>query len=131
MKRTICIILLALSGVFLHAEDGLRLATVVIDPGHGGHDPGAVSADKKTYEKTITLDISKRLAARIQESYPDVKVVLTRTTDEFISLAARAEKANKVNANLFISIHINAAGGDGKCLRETHQGDNRQCESPN
>lgn len=109
LKRTICIILLALSGVFLHAEDGLRLATVVIDPGHGGHDPGAVSADKKTYEKTITLDISKRLAARIQESYPDVKVVLTRTTDEFISLAARAEKANKVNANLFISIHINAA----------------------
>lgn len=108
MKRTICIILLAFSGVFLHASDRLRLATVVIDPGHGGHDPGAVSADKKTYEKTITLDISKRLAARIQESYPDVKVVLTRTTDEFISLADRAEKANKVNANLFISIHVNA-----------------------
>lgn len=109
LKSTICIILSAFLSVFAYAADGLRLSTVVIDPGHGGHDPGAVSADKKTYEKTITLDISKRLASRIQESYPDVKVVLTRTTDEFISLADRAEKANKVDANLFISIHINAA----------------------
>ena len=109
LKSTICIILSAFLSVFAYAADGLRLSTVVIDPGHGGHDPGAVSADKKTYEKTITLDISKRLAARIQESYPEVKVVLTRTTDEFISLADRADKANKVDANLFISIHINAA----------------------
>lgn len=109
MKRTICIILSAFLSITSYAADDLRLSTVVIDPGHGGHDPGAVSADRKTYEKNLVLDISKRLAAKIQEGYPDVKVILTRTKDEFISLADRADKANKANANLFISIHINAS----------------------
>ena len=109
MKRTICILLLTAFSLLSQAADGLRLTTVVIDPGHGGHDPGAVSADRKTYEKTIVLDISQKLAARIREAYPDVKVVMTRSTDKFVSLDDRATIANKADANLFISIHINAA----------------------
>lgn len=85
------------------------LRTVVIDPGHGGHDPGGVSKDKKTYEKDIVLSISKLLGAKIKEAYgSQVKVIYTRTTDVFIPLAKRAEIANKNNADLFISVHINA-----------------------
>lgn len=91
-----------------NAGDKLGLNTVVIDPGHGGKDPGAVSADNKTYEKTIVLDITSRLRRKIQEGCPDVKVVVTRGT-EFVSLNDRAEKANKAGADLFISLHVNAA----------------------
>ena len=109
MKRTICIILcLVLCGASMAAKDDLGLKTVVIDPGHGGKDPGAVSADKKTYEKSIVLDISARLSRKIREGCPDVNVIVTRG-QEFISLNDRAEKANKAGANLFISLHINAA----------------------
>lgn len=88
----------------------LRLTTVAIDPGHGGKDPGCVSADGKTYEKTITLDIAKRLAQKIESSYQDVEVVMTRRDDRFVELEKRAVTANKANANLFISIHVNSAG---------------------
>lgn len=91
------------------AKDGLRLTTVVIDPGHGGDDPGAVSKDRKFHEKAYTLDISKRLAAKIQEAYPELDVVMTRTTDKRVALDERAAIANRKSAQLFISIHINAA----------------------
>ena len=109
LKHTICAILALTLGISLIAQNPLGLRTVVIDPGHGGHDPGAVSKDQKTYEKTLTLDISKRRAARIQEGCPDVQVILTRTNDTFIELINRAAKANNADANLFISIHINSA----------------------
>lgn len=108
MKRTICIFLLALSFCIELLADGSRLTTVVIDAGHGGKDAGCVSADKKTYEKTITLDIAKTLSDKIKKAYPDVKVILTRSKDEYITLENRAAQANKVDADLFISIHINA-----------------------
>lgn len=91
-----------------HSDDNLGLRTVVIDAGHGGKDPGCVSADRKTYEKTLTLEISNKLADKIKEGYPEVKVILTRSRDEYVTLNARADKANKANADLFISIHINA-----------------------
>ena len=107
MKRTICIFLLAFLG-FFSAAGGPGLEKVVIDPGHGGKDPGAVSKDGKTYEKTIVLDISKRLAKKINEGCPGVTATLTRG-EGFISLADRAEKANKAGADLFISVHINSA----------------------
>ena len=86
----------------------IRLKTVVIDPGHGGKDSGCVSRDGKTYEKNITLDIGKRLAQKISTSYPDVEVRMTRTEDVFVELENRAVFANKANANLFISIHVNS-----------------------
>ncbi len=106
----------ALTMVFAHslsgsaASDGrLGLRTVCIDPGHGGTDPGCVSKDKKTYESRIVLDIATRLADKIRASYPGVKVVMTRSTDNFITLGGRADVANKANADLFISIHVNTA----------------------
>ena len=97
----------------LSAGDKLRLSTVVIDPGHGGQDAGAVSRDKKSYEKTFVLDISRTLADKIRASYPDVKVILTRSDDRYITLNDRADIANKAEANLFISVHINSIGKTG------------------
>ncbi|MBR5257273.1 MAG: N-acetylmuramoyl-L-alanine amidase [Bacteroidales bacterium] len=90
------------------AQDRLKLSTIVIDPGHGGHDAGCISADKKTYEKNIALDIAKRLSQKINESLPGVKVVLTRSNDTFVTLSGRADIANEIGADLFISIHVNA-----------------------
>ncbi len=92
------------------AGDGsdLRLKTVVIDAGHGGKDPGCVSRDGRILEKNINLDIARKLGAKISAAYPDVKVIYTRTTDIFVPLNERADIANRNNANLFISVHVNA-----------------------
>ena len=90
------------------AQDRLKLSTIVIDPGHGGNDPGCISLDKKTREKDIALDIAKRLEKKIHESLPGVKVVLTRSNDTFVTLSGRADIANDINADLFISVHVNA-----------------------
>lgn len=94
-----------------HAQNAtdLRLNTIVIDPGHGGKDPGCVSQDKRTQEKDLTLAISQKLAQKIRKKYPEMKVLLTREKDVFVALRDRAQFATKNNANLFISIHINAA----------------------
>ena len=108
LKRTICILLSGFLCLALSAGDRLRLSTVVIDPGHGGKDSGAVSRDRKSSEKTFVLDISKTLADKIRAAYPDVKVILTRTDDNYVTLGGRADIANKAEANLFISVHINA-----------------------
>jgi len=89
----------------------LRLKTVVIDPGHGGRDAGCISRDRKTYEKNLTLAISKKLAEGIREKYPDVQVILTRSDDTFVELEGRAKIANNAKADLFISVHINAQDG--------------------
>lgn len=83
------------------------LKTVVIDPGHGGKDEGTIAADG-TQEKDIALSISKKLGDFIKASYPEVKVIYTRTTDKFIPLRKRAEIANTNKADLFISIHCNS-----------------------
>lgn len=87
----------------------LGLRTVVIDAGHGGKDPGGVSRDKSAYEKNLVLDIAKRFGGKIVEKYPDVKVIYTRSTDVYVALNERADIANRNNADLFISIHTNAA----------------------
>lgn len=87
----------------------LGLRTVVIDPGHGGHDPGGVSKDKKIYEKNLVLDIAKRFGKKIKEKFPEVKVIYTRTTDVYVTLSERAAIANRNNADLFISVHTNAS----------------------
>lgn len=89
----------------------ITLHTVVIDPGHGGKDPGAVSKDGKTYEKNLALDIAKKLSARMKAEYPDLKVVMTRDSDVFVPLSDRAAKANKAGADLFISLHVNSTTG--------------------
>ncbi len=83
--------------------------TVVIDAGHGGHDAGAIGLKKGVKEKDLNLSVAKQLATKIREKYPEIKVILTRETDVFLPLQQRADIANKNHANLFISIHTNAA----------------------
>ncbi|MBD3168647.1 MAG: hypothetical protein GF307_04135 [candidate division Zixibacteria bacterium] len=80
---------------------------VVVDPGHGGEDPGAVGRVHGTKEKDIVLDISKRLARILEEEGFEVK--MTRDRDVFIPLGDRTKYANKVGADLFVSIHANAS----------------------
>ena len=110
--RVVPLLITSFLPVMLGAQDGrLGLNTVVIDPGHGGNDPGCISKDRKTREKDLTLDISKRLAGKIRAEYPEIKVLQTRNTDVFIPLVQRAQIANSAHANLFISIHINATTG--------------------
>lgn len=82
-----------------------RIRTVVIDPGHGGRDPGSVG--KKTTESKVVLAISLKVGEYIENLLPEVKVIYTRKTDEFIPLYQRAEIANQHKADLFISIHAN------------------------
>lgn len=79
---------------------------VVIDPGHGGHDPGAVGKISK--EKNINLNVALKLGNMIKKNCEDVKVIYTRSKDVFIPLDRRAEIANNAKADLFISIHTNA-----------------------
>ena len=82
---------------------------VVIDPGHGGHDPGAIGGFSK--EKNINLNVALKLGKLIKNNNEDVKVIFTRSTDVFIPLNRRAEIANDAKADLFISIHTNAVAG--------------------
>ena len=84
-----------------------RVPLIVIDPGHGGKDDGATSS-RGLLEKDLNLDISKRLK-RILETRYGYKVILTRKDDTFIPLEERGEIANEKNADLFVSIHVNAA----------------------
>lgn len=81
--------------------------TVVIDAGHGGRDPGCVGRFLK--EKDVALFVALKLGEFIEESYPDVKVLYTRDNDVFVNLDERAKIANENEADLFISIHANAA----------------------
>lgn len=80
--------------------------TVVIDAGHGGHDPGAVG--KRGREKTINLSVALKLGKLIEDNCGDTKVVYTRKKDTFVALHRRAEIANAAKADLFISIHTNS-----------------------
>lgn len=82
-----------------------RQLIVIIDPGHGGKDPGAVN--KSIREKDVVLGIGLKLGKLINENYPDVKVIFTRNTDVFIPLIERSRIANKNKADLFISLHAN------------------------
>lgn len=86
----------------------LGLKTVVIDPGHGGKDPGALGKTSSKHEKHIVLNISKLLGQKIKSAYPDVKVVYTRNTDVFLELKERVNVAKRNNADLFISLHCNS-----------------------
>jgi N-acetylmuramoyl-L-alanine amidase len=83
------------------------LTKVVIDAGHGGHDSGCLG--KKAKEKDVALGIALKLGKFIEDHYPEVKVIYTRKTDEFVELYERAQIANNAKADLFICIHCNSA----------------------
>lgn len=101
-------ILLVTSFVLSKKGKAGAIRTIVIDPGHGGKDPGCNGVTHK--EKDVSLAVALRLGKLIEENYKDVKVIYTRTTDIFVELEDRAQIANKAKADLFISIHCNAAG---------------------
>jgi len=83
-----------------------RIATIVIDAGHGGEDPGAIGK-RGSREKDITLDIARRLKALV-DAEPNMRALLTRDGDYFLALNARVAKAQAVNADLLVSIHADA-----------------------
>lgn len=101
----ICVLFLNLSFVFASDKNG-KLSVVVIDPGHGGKDPGALGKFSK--EKDIVLKVGIKLGKLINDNLKDVKVIYTRSEDIFPALHERAEIANRNKADLFISIHANA-----------------------
>lgn len=84
------------------------IKTIVIDAGHGGKDPGCHGVTHK--EKDIALAVALKLGKLLEAQYPDVKIIYTRQTDVFVELEERAQIANRAKADLFISIHCNAAG---------------------
>lgn len=83
-----------------------RLVTIMLDPGHGGEDPGAVGK-RGTYEKNVTLAIARRLKRRI-DAEPNMRAVMTRDGDFFVPLHVRVQKARRIQADLFLSIHADA-----------------------
>ena len=87
---------------------GLRVRTIVLDPGHGGKDPGTSNRRLKLYEKEITLDIAKRLKRQFQKNQ-EYKIILTRERDQYMTLEERTAIANSKRGDLFISIHLNSA----------------------
>ncbi|MBI3543598.1 MAG: N-acetylmuramoyl-L-alanine amidase [Deltaproteobacteria bacterium] len=89
------------------AGSSFALKTIVLDPGHGGNDMG--TGFGSIYEKDVTLVYAMRLRDEIMKALPDVKVILTREDDRYVSLPDRAKLANSLNANLFLSIHLNHA----------------------
>ena len=105
MKRLFFSLCFLLTVVVGSAKD----FTVVIDAGHGGKDPGALSANGKVREKDITLKVALMVGESIVKKHPEVKVLYTRKSDVFVGLNDRARMANKADADLFISIHVNAA----------------------
>lgn len=83
-----------------------RLVTITLDPGHGGEDPGAIGKGG-SYEKNVTLEVARRLKARI-DAEPNMRAVLTRDADFFVPLQMRVQKARRVQSDLFLSIHADA-----------------------
>lgn len=90
-------------------DDVSRIRRVVIDAGHGGKDPGAISRNGKYKEKNITLSVALEFGELIKSNFPDIKVIYTRSTDKYVELSERAAIANRNKADLFISIHVNSA----------------------
>lgn len=90
-----------------NSKEKYQFDTVVIDPGHGGHDPGSIGY-RNVKEKDIVLDIAKKVGGYIKENIPGVNVVYTREDDTFLELEERGRIANEAEGDLFVSIHCNS-----------------------
>ena len=107
MHKKLFFVTMLLFGILVAATGaGKKTFTLVIDPGHGGHDSGAVGAMSK--EKNINLNVALAFGRLVETNCPDVNVIYTRKTDVFIPLGERANIANRNKADLFISVHTNA-----------------------
>jgi N-acetylmuramoyl-L-alanine amidase len=110
MKQTTLYILFCLtflmSSFQIEEPKTFKLKTIVIDAGHGGKDPGCSGFGSR--EKDLALDVAVKLGEFIKQNMPEVKIIYTRKTDVFIELHERAAIANRNNADLFISIHVNS-----------------------
>ena len=106
-KISLIFALFLLSSFQPEAPKPFGVTKVVIDAGHGGHDPGCLG--KKSKEKDVALGIALKLGKKIEENFPDVSVIYTRKTDVFVELYERANIANNARADLFICIHCNSA----------------------
>lgn len=102
------------------SDNHYRIGAILIDPGHGGKDPGAIGSYTKNgkritiNEKDITLDISLKLAEKLRQLYPDKKIIMTRSDDTWLSLEDRVDMANSIQleaheAILYVSVHVNAS----------------------
>lgn len=107
------------SGKPVNRIPGKQVKTIVIDPGHGGLDPGCNGANE-IWEKAVTLAVSIKLGKMIEDSLQDVQVVYTRKTDKFVELWERPHMANKIKADLFISIHCNSNVNTSAAGSETY-----------
>ena len=121
IKKIFCIVLILFNSFLFStviAQNGARkpLQTIIIDPGHGGFDPGAQGTFAS--EADVSLQVSLKLGKAIEKEFPDIKIVFTRTTDIMpgnktsieAGLFYRADLANESNGDLFIAIHCNSAG---------------------
>lgn len=112
MRTLIINILISLLTICTAVTVDAKDFTVVIDPGHGGKDHGAPG--KVTNEKTINLNVARKIAKLIEKNMPEVKIVQTRSNDTFVTLQGRADIANKAGGDLFISIHTNSVDKKNK-----------------
>jgi len=114
------VVLLLLSSTTIKSQhiSAYRVSKIVIDAGHGGKDPGTIG--KFSQEKDVTLAIAKKVGNLISKNLDDIKVVYTRSDDTFIPLDERSTIANKEGADLFISIHCNAAPNKSITGTETY-----------
>ena len=116
----------------LMAQGGnVGLRTIVIDPGHGGKDPGAPGPDSRNSEKHIVLKISRLFGEKIRKEYPDVKVVYTRNGDTYPKLTDRIKTAHAHNADLFISIHCNSVASKTASGSSAHILSRKDTKNPN
>lgn len=113
--RITCFVIAAYLATALAYADNF---TLVIDAGHGGKDIGCRGDFMN--EKTITLDVAKRLAKLVNDSMPEIKTVLTRDCDKYLTLQQRADVANRAHGNLFVSVHVNSVDYKSKGRERVH-----------
>ena len=133
--KILLLVLLSVSSVVCMnaqpANGNVGLRTIVIDPGHGGKDPGAPGPNSANSEKHIVLKISKLFGDKIKKEYPEMKVVYTRNTDVFPKLTDRVKTAHDHNADLFISIHCNSSKNKAASGSSAHILSRKDSRNPN